>query len=215
MKTVFFLLFFCNLSFLFPVQYNITGSVNDSEREEIEGILQNAELTYFPKFKIDGNFLLNVYVCSDLREFLRKTGASQWNGAYYVHDTIYLQRLPVLKERGILEQTLIHEFLHFCVSFVAGKQCPIWLNEGLVVNLSRETQEIECFHKNVSEDVDFAELDRNLRAEKVEIVREAYDVAAQKVEKLLQVVSFDQLLGVLRELKAGDKKSLKKLLERG
>ncbi len=197
---------------LSAAQYTITGRVTDSDREEIENILSEAEHSFLSKFKMDSNFQLTIHVCSDLQEFLRLTGASRWNGGHFVRDTIYLQRLVVLRERGILEQTVIHEFLHYCVRSVAGAECPVWLNEGLVLNLSGEAKEMGCFEKEIGEEVSYDELDKKLRAKEAEVVKGAYCLAAKLVERLLRAVTFEGILRVLGKLKEGDGEELKEVL---
>ena len=87
-------------------EYHITGAVKPADREEVETLLREAETAFLSTFRLDANFRLKVHVCRDLGEFLRLTRASSWNGGHFSRGTVYLQRLPILRERGILKRTL-------------------------------------------------------------------------------------------------------------
>jgi hypothetical protein len=177
---------------LFGAEYRVNGNIGSDDRCEVEEILERTGERFLSTFQLDGNFRLDVYVCSDLEEFLKLTGASWWNGGHFRNRTIYLQRLPVLRERGILERTIIHEFLHYCIWRVTGKGCPLWLHEGLVLNLSGEVPLLDCASQEESYPIE--ELDSVIRGKNREKAQEAYCQASAIVRKLLEKYGIERLL---------------------
>ncbi len=195
--------------------YRITGSVTPAERLEIESLLQEVGRRYLPEFKLGPEVRLTVYVCGDLQEFLKLTRASGWNGGHFKGRTIYLQRLAVLRQRGILARTLTHEFLHYCIQKVAGRNCPPWLNEGLALSLTPEARQIGCFDQEKPYlPVSLRQLDRDLRAKDRAKAKQAYCRAARVVGGLLRSAGFETVLRALEQLKIGNKKPLMKLQDR-
>ncbi len=189
---------------LLGMEYRITGTIDGDERQEIENLLDEAEEEFLPRFELESNDRLNIYVCKDLQEFLRHTGVSWWNGGHFVHRTVYLQRLAVLRERGILRQTITHEFLHYCIWRKAGNDCPVWLNEGLVLNLTGEAQSMDCFHELTPVRISMPDLDKFLRGKDRDKAKEAYCQAAVLVRDLLKKDGFKNVLRILDQMKTGD-----------
>ncbi len=210
MKYKIFILFLLFCTGLSGVDYRVRGNVEPDDRQEVEEILEGVERRFLATFKLDNNFRLTVYVCVDLQEFLRMTGASRWNGGHFRERTIYLQRLTVLRERGILARTLTHEFLHYCIWRTAGKGCPVWLNEGLVLNLSEEMRMLDCSRSGASFPV--KELGALIRGKDRAKAKQAYCQSGELVNKLLKKYGFEKILDSLKRLKAGDRKALDKLL---
>jgi stage II sporulation protein D len=68
------------------------------------------------------------------------TGEPGWVAATTRGGTIRLQPLSVLKQKGILESTLRHEFLHMLVESNARAALPLWFREGLVLYLADENR---------------------------------------------------------------------------
>jgi hypothetical protein len=176
------------------IDCRIMGNVDPDGRDEIEAILNDAGEDYLPMFKLDGNSRLDIYVCKDAQEFVKRTGADWWNGGHFVNHVIYIQRLEALKERGILEQTLVHEFLHYCIRRVAGNKCPVWLNEGLVLNITGEIRQIDCSGISIEGEVNKEELDKDIRSKDHERSRKGYCRAGLLVSRLLQSQGLERML---------------------
>jgi stage II sporulation protein D len=64
--------------------------------------------------------------------FRDATLAPGWVAAFTEGDWIATQPLRTLAARHLLDQTILHEFLHALVEHEAGPQAPLWLREGLV-----------------------------------------------------------------------------------
>jgi len=192
-KAVFFsLLFLFFLWSLWPGEYRITGSLSNQDREEIENILDHAEESFLPLFKLDNNFQLHIHVCKDLQEFLKLTGASWWNGGHFQNQIIFIQRPEALREREILEQTLDHEFLHYCISRVGGNSVPTWLNEGIVLNLNNEMPGLDCDTKATG--IPLGKLDEALHGKDAEAARAAYCEAGRRVRRMIMENGFESIL---------------------
>ncbi len=197
---------------LFPgetIDYKIKGAVDSNGHHQIERILTTAETEFGPLFNLDKNISLNVHVCRDLHEFRRLTGAQWWNGGFFKNRTIYLQRLPVLLEGGLLEKTLRHEFLHFCIQKTAGRNCPLWFNEGLVLNLSGEISTLDC--SPTKKEIPLPQIESDLMANNREKAKQAYCAAAFRVKKIKKKVGLQKIIQCLKRLKQGQREALRDL----
>jgi hypothetical protein len=184
----------------------VTGAVNQDDRYEVEIILEEAEKRFLPRFRLQNTGRLTVHVCGDLQEFKRLTGVSWWNGGHFkiANRTIYVQRLKVLRERRIFKRTLVHEFLHYCVWRVAGRNCPLWLNEGLVLNLSGELAQLDCpAETRDTKGISFERLDKELASKYREKQKLAYCRSAYLVRDVRGKVGFEEVLRALVDLKTG------------
>lgn len=181
---------------ILAMDIRISGTANLEEQDEIEDILHDAAEEFLPRFGIDSNFRLAIYICKDTREFTRLTGAHWWNGGHFTNRTIYLQRIQPLKQRGILAQTVKHEFLHYCIRRNAGNNIPQWLNEGIVLNLTGEINRFDCPNKSENENITPEQIERMLHSKKMEDVRNGYCLAAIRVKKLLKKISLTQCLDI-------------------
>lgn len=178
-----------------------SGALDGEDVRLLETVLDGVEKEFLPRFKLPGNYRLKVYVCKDLEEFRRLTGAQWWNGGYFHvgRRTIYLQRLKVLREKGILEKTVAHEYLHFLTWRLAGRNCPVWLNEGLVLNLTGEIQTFNCGKKG--EPVTTEEIEKLIISNNREQTRKGYCFAAMKVRDMLRKGGFEKIRLMLIQLK--------------
>lgn len=191
------------------MDYRINGNVEEGDREAIETLLNKAENTYLSMFKMDGNDRLDIYVCKDLPEFTKLTGVEWWNGGRYTKCTIYLQPPATLRRLGILEQTLSHEFIHFLVWKTAGHNCPVWLNEGLALNLSGELQQMDCIGVTVNENINTNDIDALICARNREKARLGYCQAGLLVSILLRKHGFEKIRDTLESFKSGHSKHQK------
>jgi hypothetical protein len=152
---------------------------------------------------------LDIYVCKDLPEFIKLTGVDWWNGGRFTNRTIYLQRLAALRRLGILQQTLHHEFIHFLTWRTAGNNCPIWLSEGLALNLTGELQQMDCIGITIQETINRNEIDTLIRSKDREKVRLGYCQAGLLVSILLRKHGFEKIRDSLESMKSGHSKPQK------
>mgnify|MGYP001582306145 CR=1 FL=1 len=68
------------------------------------------------------------------------TGEPGWIAASTSGQTVRLQPLRVLRSRGPLEATLLHEMLHLAVDSRAHPNTPPWFREGLVLYLANPAE---------------------------------------------------------------------------
>lgn len=183
------------------MDYRINGNVEEGDRQELEAILSEAENAYLSMFKLDGNDRLDIYICKDLPEFIKLTGVEWWHGGRFTNRTIYLQRLAALRRLGILEQTLNHEFIHFLVWKIAGNNCPVWLNEGLALNLSGELQQMDCIGITVHENINTKDIDALIRSRDREKARLGYCQAGLLASILLRKHGFAKIRDSLESFK--------------
>ncbi|MCU0286852.1 MAG: hypothetical protein MUF15_10680 [Acidobacteria bacterium] len=181
------------------MEYRINGYITEWDRQEIEDILSEAENVYLSKFKLDGNSRLNIYVCKDLPEFIKFTGAGSWNGGHFTNRAIYLQRLAALRSLGILKQTLHHEFIHFLTWRIAGNNCPVWLNEGLALNLTGELQQMDCIGITIMETINRNDIDKLIRSKDKEKAELGYCQAGLLVGLLIRQQGFEKILTDLKQ----------------
>lgn len=183
------------------MDYRINGNVEEGDRQELEAILSEAENAYLSMFKLDGNDRLDIYICKDLPEFIKLTGVEWWHGGRFTNRTIYLQRPAALRRLGILEQTVSHEFIHFLVWKTAGNNCPVWLNEGLTLNLSGERQQMDCIGINVDENMNTKDIDALICSRDREKARLGYCQAGLLVSILLKKQGFEEIRDNLARFK--------------
>ena len=120
------------------------------------------------------------------------TGEPGWVAASTRGLTIRLQPVHVLQERGALESTLRHEFLHMLVESHARPDLPLWFSEGLVIYLSDPDAARPS-------PVDVDALDHRLRSARSEAeMRAAYRDAAAAVAEAVQRYGLQAVLGCVK-----------------
>jgi stage II sporulation protein D len=82
------------------------------------------------------SFKTQLRIFPNIDTYRNATGQPGWIAAYTRGHTISLQPLATLREKGILESTLRHEFAHMLVEERARAGTPLWFREGLVLYLS-------------------------------------------------------------------------------
>jgi stage II sporulation protein D len=113
--------------------------------------------------------------------FRNSTGEPGWVAGSTRGRTIQLQPSDVLRQAGILENTLRHEFLHLLVESYTRPGTPLWFREGLVLWLAEGEPPSSASHS--FEDV--AALEKALRAPATEQqLRTAYAEAQDRVTQL-------------------------------
>lgn len=93
---------------------------------------------------------------------------------------------------GTIEQLIVHEFCHIAFRKVVKVPLPIWLDEGLAVNLSGQIETIKFSGKVQKNVYHLSYLDEELYSDAGEAVRRLiqYYGLALLINRLLQVQSF-------------------------
>ncbi len=185
-RYLFLFLLLWGYSGLFAGTFIIKGHIDDKDRNQVEALLEEIQQIYVPRLDVSDNFRLTLEVCKDVRHFVSLTGASPWSGGHFKRNTIYLQRLELLRQREILRKTLVHEFLHYCIRQKLGKDSTRWLDEGLVLIISGEIKDLDCPPLRFrSQSRSPRQLNRDLRAVNFQKLKEAYCRCGLLVRRLL------------------------------
>jgi stage II sporulation protein D len=116
-----------------------------------------------------------IKVFPSMDSYRDSTGEPGWVAASTRALTIRLQPVPTLRDHGVLESTLRHEFLHMVIDSHARRGTPLWLSEGLVLYLSDP-------NGTETRQVDVADVERRLHSAKTEAeMRAAYRDAGAAV----------------------------------
>ncbi len=76
---------------------------------------------------------IDVVIFAETGDFTAETGLAVWSASATIDGAIYMQPVPVLTARGVLDTTIRHEV---CLVFLLrryGADMPAWLAEGLAV----------------------------------------------------------------------------------
>ena len=119
---------------------------------------------------------LEIYLYPDLDRFRNATGEPGWVAAHTTGERVHLQPAAILRSRGILEQTLRHEFLHVLAEFQARADLPLWFREGIVEYLANPPAGGAPAH--IPSDADLRQTSDAARA------RQAYEDSARAVAEL-------------------------------
>lgn len=84
--------------------------------------------------QIKSHPMLKIY--PTLASYRDSTGGPGWVAASTRGNTIRLQPAELLRQKGALEATLRHEFLHVLVDDNSRASLPLWFREGLVLYLA-------------------------------------------------------------------------------
>jgi len=79
-----------------------------------------------------------VVVHATTADFIAATGQSGWTAGATRGRRIELQPLELLRRRGVLNSTLLHEMTHAVIEVLSGGRAPRWMAEGLAVYVSGE-----------------------------------------------------------------------------
>ncbi|MGZ4788205.1 MAG: SpoIID/LytB domain-containing protein [Terriglobales bacterium] len=137
-------------------------------------------------WNVTGRPLIKVFPSLDI--YRDATGEPGWVAASTRGMTIRLQPVRTLQERGALESTLKHEFLHMVIESRSRPDTPSWLSEGLVIYLS-DPERVR------REQVDVVALEKRLRSARTEPeMRAAYRDAAAAVAAAVKQHSLSTVL---------------------
>lgn len=104
----------------------------DEAREDIIRRVRAAGLPW----KDNGRIAVHVHASTS--DYIADTGLPGYTAAATRGDRIALQPIDVLKRRGVLMETLRHEYAHAVIDVMSGGRAPRWLAEGLAIHFAGE-----------------------------------------------------------------------------
>lgn len=182
----------------------------EAAAREILPFIAGARDELLKKYPFDLATPVEIRLSTTTYEFCQVTGRPWWQASVYRDRVIYLQPLRVLRERGILENTLRHELMHQLADAISKGHCPIWLSEALAVYHSGEIALLKPARKKAEQvELKWNALEKRLekmpsRAESERLYFQLYHLGqffesnfnARQIQALLQTlartVSFNQ-----------------------
>ncbi|MBL8207874.1 MAG: SpoIID/LytB domain-containing protein [Blastocatellia bacterium] len=118
-------------------------------------------------------------------DFVTATGQPAWIAGATRGNTIHLQPLAVLRQRGIMASTLRHEFAHAVLERLSHHRAPRWLLEGLAIHFAGEGR----MYAQVTDKVDQDALEKKLPAPaSSQEMRVLYAAAYREVQLLIRAM---------------------------
>jgi hypothetical protein len=126
-------------------------------------------------------------------EFVRGSGASRFNLAYYRAEVVHMQPVGLLVNRGELPRALRHEITHVALMKAARKGLPRWLNEGMAMVVAGE------MHPETIRFTKLRDLEDTLaRSRTHATIRSAYGTAGRLAGALIARFGRQKVLAMLR-----------------
>lgn len=135
--------------------------------------------------------------------FIQATGKPGWMAAVTGEESIVLQPPSLLRKRGLLAETIRHEYVHVVVRDLSAGRAPTWLHEGLALLMSGEGRRLPPGRAG-ARPMSLGELEAALqhphpKAESEALYREAF----RRVRDLLDWGGWSRLRELLRSLADG------------
>lgn len=129
-------------------------------------------------------------------DFAAWTGCSIWHGAAVRNGELIVQPLAVLERRGVLEEVVVHEYVHLVLE---PYNVPLWVNEGLAVICSGQVRKFsqDAELKDLTEDK--AEIEKLLASSDTLDLRLGYLAAARLTQETINDVGLDSLIRLIKE----------------
>jgi|GEM_PF-1864671 len=129
-------------------------------------------------------------------DFAAWTGCSIWHGAAVRNGELIVQPLAVLERRGVLEEVVVHEYVHLVLE---PYNVPLWVNEGLAVICSGQVRKFsqDAELKDLTEDK--AEIEKLLASSDTSDLRLGYLAAARLTEETIEEIGLDSLVCLIKE----------------
>jgi hypothetical protein len=128
---------------------------------------------------------LDVLIHDTTGDFVAATGQPWWAAAVTHDNLIELQPLEILRSRGVLNQTLRHEYAHTIIDQLSHGRAPRWLAEGLAAHIAGEGAMLA--QEKVTEQLTVEELERRLsHPGSPEEMHELYAAAYREVQQLIR-----------------------------
>jgi hypothetical protein len=163
------------------------------ERREVESVLRTLEKvrrdvarrTAAASLPEKNSAPLDVVIHDTTGDFVAATGQPWWAAAVTHDNLIELQPLEILRSRGVLEQTLRHEYAHTVIENLSGGNAPRWLSEGLAAHVAGEGALLA--YKQSKEQLSVEELEKRLaQPASAEEMHELYAAAYREVSALIR-----------------------------
>jgi hypothetical protein len=108
------------------------------EVHDLLRLLERVHADLAPIFEYTPTRPCQVTLYSSTATFIQATGKPGWMAAVATRDGLDLQPPRLLRGRGILTQTVRHEYGHVIVHEITRGRAPIWLHEGITLTISGE-----------------------------------------------------------------------------
>jgi stage II sporulation protein D len=132
---------------------------------------------------LPGPVTVNIHASTG--DFVGATGQPAWAAAATSGRTVQLQPLAVLRRRGVLDETLRHEYAHVVIESLGRDKMPRWLAEGLAIHVAGEGARLARFAPTTKLSRD--ELERRLaRPSSAVEMRMLYAAAAAEVQAVIR-----------------------------
>jgi hypothetical protein len=163
------------------------------ERREVESVLRTLEearhdlmhRTAAASLHPVEQSQLDIVIHDTTGDFVAATGQPWWAAAVTHDNLIELQPLEILRSRGVLNQTLRHEYAHTIIDILSHGRAPRWLAEGLAAHIAGEGQSLA--HEKLKEQLSVEELERRLsQPASSEEMRALYAAAYREVQTLIR-----------------------------
>ena len=163
------------------------------ERREVESVLRTLEdarvdvehRTESAAIHSTAHSPLDVIIHDTTGDFVASTGQPWWAAAVTHDNLIELQPLEILRSRGVLNQTLRHEYAHTVIEMLSHGHAPRWLAEGLAAHIAGEG--IMLSREESSAKLSIDELERRLtQPASAEEMRSLYAAAYREVSALIR-----------------------------
>ncbi|HEY0544948.1 MAG TPA: hypothetical protein VGC91_06085 [Pyrinomonadaceae bacterium] len=163
------------------------------ERREVESVLRTLEearhdlehRTAAASLHPVEQSQLDVVIHDTTGDFVAATGQPWWAAAVTHDNLIELQPLEILRSRGVLNQTLRHEYAHTIIDILSHGRAPRWLAEGLAAHIAGEGQSLA--QEKMTEQLSVEELERRLsQPASPEEMRALYAAAYREVQTLIR-----------------------------
>jgi len=136
---------------------------------------------------------VRVRVAPSSGDFAAWTGCTIWQGAAVKNGGLVTQPLEVLERRGVLDETLIHEYVHLALG---PYKVPLWLNEGLAVICSGQMRTLGG-EKDLPRKVE--EVEKLLVSSDTNDMRRGYLAAAALTCEKIKSVGLQSLIRLIKE----------------
>ncbi|MBV9959032.1 MAG: hypothetical protein JO360_11455 [Acidobacteria bacterium] len=163
------------------------------ERREVESVLRTLEAaradvqhrTAAAALHQSEQSPLDIVIHDTTGDFVAATGQPWWAAAVTHDNQIELQPLEILRSRGVLNQTLRHEYAHTIIDQLSHGRAPRWLAEGLAAHIAGEGALLA--QEKVTEELTVEELERRLsHPASPEEMHKLYAAAYKEVQQLIR-----------------------------
>lgn len=163
------------------------------ERREVESVLRTLEaVSVDVEHRTESAAIpsivhspLDVIIHDTTGDFVASTGQPWWAAGVTHDNLIELQPLEILRSRGVLNQTLRHEYAHTVIDMLSHGHAPRWLAEGLAAHIAGEGAML--LQVEIKEQLSVDELERRLsQPGSAEEMRALYAAAYREVSALIK-----------------------------